>query len=116
MSDFLGKLRANEPLRLILWPIILGLVGYLVTKGTIDTNAADLITAVALLILGGSGIEAARMRVTAGAHVIDAVAATIEQVRGRVADALGQPGIDALTHLEQMLQTTAEGRGAHERE
>lgn len=113
MSSYLAKLRDNEPVRLILWPALAILTGWLVTKGVIGTDAADLITAGALLILGGGGIEAARTRVTAGAHVTDAVTATIDHVRDRVADSLGQPGVDALAHLEEMLQAVAEGRGQH---
>lgn len=109
-----GWLRRNEPLRLVLWPILVAAVSVLVTDGVISTDAADLITAVALLIFGGTGIEAVRLKVTPGGHIADAVTAVIEQVREQVGTTLGQPGLDALSHVEQALAAAAEGRGRHE--
>lgn len=116
MTGFLAKMRRHEPLRLILWPIVASVIGALLAKGAIAASDADLIMALVVLVLGGGGVEAARARVTPGAHVTDAVTGVVEQVRARVPDALGQPGIDALAHLEQMLTAAAEGRGLHEKE
>lgn len=113
MIDYLRGLRGNEPVRLILWPALIALVGWLVARGTIDTNAADLITALAMLILGGSGIEAARLQVTPGTHVTTAVEATIDQARDQVGEVLGQPGLDALAKVQELLQSSGEPRGRH---
>lgn len=104
MSDLLTRLRENEPLRLVLWPVILGTVGLLVGHGVVDTDGASIITGIAVLILGGGGLETARSQVTPGAHIADAVARTAEQLRGPVADTLGEPGLTALDQVTAMVE------------
>lgn len=113
VGDYLRGLRGNEPVRMILWPALIALIGWLVARGTIDTDAADLITAVALLILGPVGIEVARAQVTPGAHVTTAVEATVDQVRDQVGERFGQPGLDVLAQVQEVLQAAAESRGRH---
>lgn len=58
--DALKKLLGDEPLITRLGPVILAIVAYLVTRGVVDTDTADLITAVVVAIGGGGLLAAAR--------------------------------------------------------
>lgn len=119
MPGALTRLRENEPLQLILWPTLGAIATILVGKGVIDRDGASLLMAVAVTILGGSGIMAARDRVTPDAHLPDAVAAgaqsAINRVRGQVGDTLGDSGLAALDQIEGMIQAAATRTGRHER-
>lgn len=73
--SFLAKLRAYEPIRLYVYPLLVILVGILLTRGVIDGATADLIRglleALAVGVLGVSAAEAARARVTPEAKVLE---------------------------------------------
>ena len=81
----LAKLRAYEPVRLYVYPLLVILVGLLVTRGAIDASIGDLVVAAATALLGVGAAEAARAKVTPEAKVLDlgiAVAAdAIEAVK-----------------------------------
>ncbi|MFC9436926.1 hypothetical protein [Nocardia sp. NPDC057030] len=107
MRAYLTRLRENEPLQLILWPVLGAITTILVARGVIGDDMASVITAVAVAVLGGSGVIAARSQVTPAGHLPDAVAAAgvgaIERLRGQVADTLGQPGVDVLDQIQIMM-------------
>jgi hypothetical protein len=101
------RLRENEPLQLVMWPTLGAVASILVAKGVIDADVAALIMALAVAVLGGAGIVAARSQVTPEGHMPAAVAAgavaAVERLRGQVADTLGQPGIDVLDQVQIMV-------------
>ncbi|KIQ15341.1 hypothetical protein [Rhodococcus sp. MEB064] len=67
----LARLRAYEPVRLYVYPLLLVLVGLLVTRGAIDSSVGDLIIAATAAILGIGAAETARAKVTPEAKVLD---------------------------------------------
>lgn len=120
MRDALIRLRENEPLQLILWPILGALATILVARGIVSDDVVSVVMAAAVAILGGSGVIAARSQVTAPAHLPGAVAdgarSAVERVRGQVADVLGDPGVAALDQIDGMIQAIASERsGRHGR-
>ncbi len=112
----LAKLRANEPLRLYVYPALLALFGVLVVRGSVDADIADVITGIVTLIIGGSATELARSKVTPQDKVIDAVAvgaqAAITEATSNVRDVFGEPGVQV---LEQVSQVIEERVGRHRR-
>ncbi|MFC4124947.1 hypothetical protein [Nocardia rhizosphaerae] len=65
------ELAAREPVAVRLTPVLLAVVAYLVARGTIDDQLAELLVAVVVAVLGGGAIAGARARVTpasAGRH------------------------------------------------
>ncbi|OZF09806.1 hypothetical protein CH300_00045 [Rhodococcus sp. 15-1154-1] len=69
--SILTKLRAYEPVRLYVYPLLVILVGLLVGKGVIDASVGDLVTAAVTALLGITAAEAARSKVTPEAKVLD---------------------------------------------
>ncbi|OZE92438.1 hypothetical protein CH298_02580 [Rhodococcoides fascians] len=71
----LAKLRAYEPIRLYVYPLLVVLVAFLLARGIIDGATAELIRglleALAVGVLGISAAEAARAQVTPEAKVIE---------------------------------------------
>lgn len=119
--DLLNRLRENEPVQLILWPVLGAVTAILVAKGVIDDDLASVITAVAVAVLGGSGVMAARSQVTPPGHLpvvaAQAASSAAEALRGQVADNHGQPGVDALNYLQAMLAAKALAtKSRHERD
>ncbi|WP_280305359.1 phage holin [Nocardia neocaledoniensis] len=80
MIRALAWLRANEPVRLLMYPAIVAVVAYLVVNGTISDDFAQVITAVIALVLGVPAIEATRDRVTPRDRVPAAAAAAARSV------------------------------------
>lgn len=118
--NLLARLRENEPLQLVMWPVLGAVVTILVAKGVIDDDLASVIMAAAVAVLGGSGVVAARSQVTPAAHVrfaaAQAASSAVERLRGQVADTLGQPGSDVLDQIKFMLAARAfipHDMGAH---
>lgn len=68
MSKILSTLR-TEPIRAVLWPVLLGLVGYLVVRGAVDQFSADMIVAILAAVLGIPAAEVARAKVTPDAKL-----------------------------------------------
>lgn len=54
----------SEPVRTLAYPVLLALVGYLVTKGFVDGETGDIIIGALAGLVGAGGIEGARNRVT----------------------------------------------------
>jgi hypothetical protein len=54
----------TEPVRTRLYPVISLVVGYLVTRGAVDSNTADLVIGLVSALLGVGATEAARARVS----------------------------------------------------
>lgn len=105
----IAKLRASEPVRLFVYPALLALVVYLVGRGLVDAELADIITGVAALALGIPAAELARRRVTSPAGLGAAVAAGTEAVIDQVEqEAVQVLGSAAATVLQQVRQRVAE--------
>lgn len=113
----LAKLRAYEPIRLYVYPLLVVLVGSLLARGIIDGATAELIRglleALAVGVLGISAAEAARAQVTPEAKVIElgtAVAAdAIDAVRnGREID------VQAILRAAREAGTYFGNRGEHQ--
>ena len=69
-------LRGSEPVRLVLYPVLVTLVGYAVVRGVFDGSVATGLLAVAALALGVPAVEADRAQVIPTAKVAGAVADT----------------------------------------
>ena len=63
MNRIVAKLR-EEPVRTILYPLIVILLGIAVTRGFITSDTADLFTTIVATILGVTGVEVARSKVS----------------------------------------------------
>ncbi|MGW4090031.1 hypothetical protein [Nocardia sp. NPDC004750] len=63
MSKILSTLR-TEPVRAILYPLLVILAGVLVTRGVVDEFSADTIIGIVGAILGVPAAEIARAKVT----------------------------------------------------
>jgi hypothetical protein len=107
----IAKLRANEPVRLFVYPAVLALAVYLVGRGAIDAEWPDIITGIAALVLGIPAAEAARRQVTAPAHLGDALAPVVDSVLSQVEDGIAKHFGDAGTAaLQQIRDRVAEMR------
>lgn len=65
--DWLKKLRENEPLRLILYPLIIALGGLFIGLGWVDPDVWEVILAVVAAVFG---VEVARTQVTPNSHAV----------------------------------------------
>lgn len=63
MSKLIAALR-TEPIRTILWPVLVALAGVLVVRGIVDQFSADVIIGIVGAILGIPAAEAARAKVS----------------------------------------------------
>ncbi|WP_043735635.1 hypothetical protein [Nocardia asiatica] len=63
MSKILSTLR-TEPIRVLLWPVLVGIAGYLVVRGVVDEFSADMILVILAAVLGIPAAEVARTKVT----------------------------------------------------
>lgn len=104
--ELLSKLKASEPVRLYLYPILVILIGYGVYRGVVDDSVATLVVIPALgVLLGIPATEAARAKVTPQAKVPDIVDTAIAETREQVEQRFGAPGarvIDAVvTEINQ---------------
>jgi len=70
MSSILDKLR-SEPVRTILYPLVVILFGVLVTRGIIDSSTAGILAAVVAALLGVTATETARAKVVPLAKLPD---------------------------------------------
>lgn len=61
---WLQKVRANEPLRTTIYPLIIVLFGSLYASGTLDPDVGALIITVIGIILGVGTVETTRQNVT----------------------------------------------------
>jgi hypothetical protein len=68
MSKILSTLR-TEPVRALLWPVLVGIAGYLVVRGVVDEFSADMIVAILAAVLGIPAAEVARAKVTPDAKL-----------------------------------------------
>jgi hypothetical protein len=68
MSKLISILRA-EPVRALLWPVLVGIAGYLVVRGAVDKFSADMILVLVAAILGVPAAEIARAKVTPDAKL-----------------------------------------------
>lgn len=114
----LAALRANEPVRLLLYPVLVGAVGYLAIKGVIDADAAKLIAAALGLLLGGAVTETARANVAPKDRVPAAAAAAaraaLDDVEQAVTDMSGPALAAAVRAAREQIERAAPsgGRGA----
>jgi uncharacterized membrane protein YjjB (DUF3815 family) len=69
MNKLLSTLR-TEPIRALLWPVLVGIAGYLVVRGALDQFSADMIVAIVAAVLGIPAAEVARAKVTPDAKPI----------------------------------------------
>lgn len=119
----LARLRATEPVRLFAYPALLALAVWLVGRGIVDAELADIITGAAALLLGVPLAEAARRKVTAPANLNGAIAtgavAVLDQLEDDVAQWYGEPGTAALRQIKDRvaeLGDTGTPRGRHSAE
>lgn len=68
MGKVIAILR-TEPIRALLWPVLVGIAGYLVVRGAVDQFSADMILVIVAAILGIPAAEAARAKVTPDAKL-----------------------------------------------
>ncbi|WP_280248754.1 hypothetical protein [Nocardia abscessus] len=68
MSKILSTLR-TEPVRALLWPVLVGIAGYLVVRGAVDEFSADMILVILAAVLGIPAAEVARAKVTPDAKL-----------------------------------------------
>lgn len=104
----LAWVRANEPVRLLMYPAIVALVGYLVVNGTISDDFAQVIIAVIALMLGVPAIEAARGRVTPRDRVPAAAAAAarsvLDDVERVITSTFGPSGANVLRQAREEIE------------
>ncbi|MGI5222162.1 hypothetical protein [Nocardia sp. CA-290969] len=109
MGAALARLRANEPIRLVAYPALLAVVVYLVGRGWVAGDVADIITGVAALLLGVPAAEAVRSHATPDGHLRDAIAigteAALDQVENEAVQLFGP---DATALLAQIRARVAE--------
>ncbi|MDL9944169.1 hypothetical protein QSJ19_00950 [Gordonia sp. ABSL11-1] len=104
--ELLSKLKASEPVRLYLYPILVILIGYGVYRGVVDDSVATLVVIPALgVLLGIPATEAARAKVTPQAKLPDVVAdganVVVDRARQEIRDRFGDQGaevLDVVTH------------------
>ncbi|MGN2634635.1 hypothetical protein ACTD5D_39720 [Nocardia takedensis] len=89
----LSRLRASEPVRLMLYPLLAGVVAYLAITGVVDADFAQVLTAVVALVLGVPLTEAARGAVyaptTVPAVAAAAASTVLDEAEQAVTDAFG---------------------------
>lgn len=109
----IAKLRASEPVRLCVYPVLVVLAGYLIGRGFVDAELANGIVGVAALALGIPLAEIARRKVTAPANLRGAIMtgadAVLDQLEDDVTRWYGEPGAAA---LRQIRERVAEMRDA----
>ncbi|MCF3941312.1 hypothetical protein [Gordonia tangerina] len=93
--SILKKLWAYEPVRLVLYSVIVAVVGYFVTRGVLNKDLADLLIIPAIAVVMGVPLtEVARSKVTPQVKVPDIITenvdAAVSDVSGRVDDAVAQ--------------------------
>lgn len=111
----LAKLRAYEPIRLYVYPLLVILVGLLVTRGAIDASVGDLVVAAATALLGIGAAEAARAKVTPEAKVLELGAAVAADAAVAVRE--GKPvDVAAILRAAREAGTYFGNRGEHRRE
>lgn len=64
IRDTIEEWLAREPLLARVGPVVLAVAAYLLAKGTLDKETADLITAIVVAVGGGGALMLARDRVT----------------------------------------------------
>lgn len=113
----LARLRAAEPVRLFVYPALLALVVYLVGRGIVDAELADVITGAVALLLGVPLAEVARSKVTAPASLGPAITAgagaVLDQVEDEVAAKFGAPGTTVLQQIRQRVVELGDNGGRH---
>lgn len=77
----LTKLRSSEPVRLYVFPLLVVLVGTLVTKGVLDGDTATLVIGLVTAVLGLGAQEVARAKVTPAGRAAEVVVDVVEQVQ-----------------------------------
>lgn len=113
----LARIRANEPLRLYVYPTLVALAGILVVRGYIDADLTDaVVDALGVFILGIPAAELARRKVTPEGKVLDAIATgaqvALDEAHERVEQTFGQPGVQVLEQVQAQLE---ERVGRHRR-
>lgn len=63
MNNVITILR-SEPVRALLYPLLVALIGYGVTKGVVSSDLSGFVLAVVAAVLGLPAVEAARHRVS----------------------------------------------------
>lgn len=108
MIRALAWLRANEPVRLLMYPAIVAVVAYLVVNGTISDDFAQVVTAVVALVLGVPAIEATRGRVTPRDRVPAAAAAAartaLDAVENIVVGTFGPSGANVVRQVRAEIE------------
>lgn len=65
MKNSITSLLDSEPVLTRVGPVVLAIVGYLVAKGMVDEDTANLIVALAVAVVGSGAMVSARARVWA---------------------------------------------------
>lgn len=60
----------SQPVRIVFYPLLLALVAYLSTRGIVDSDTADWITAIIAAVLGIGGTEQVHAAVFSPATVV----------------------------------------------
>ncbi|MFC9768681.1 hypothetical protein [Rhodococcus jostii] len=106
----LKSLRASEPVRTTVYPILILALAVLVGSGTLSSDTSDLITTIAGLVLGVGATEAARAKVTPAGRVAE-VADVVTEVVAQVRRAGVSPEVQAI--LDRARQTVTGTTGRH---
>lgn len=108
MIRALAWLRANEPLRLLLYPLLVAVVGWLVVRGTITADIGEIAAAVLALLLGVPATEAVRARVTPNGRIPAAAAAAartaLDEVERTVADRFGPSAANVVRQAREEIE------------
>ncbi|MFC9769616.1 hypothetical protein [Rhodococcus jostii] len=104
------SLRASEPVRTTVYPILILALAVLVGSGTLSSDTSDLITALAGLVLGVGATEAARAKVTPAGRVAE-VADVVTDVVAEVRRAGVSPEVQVI--LDRARQTVTDTIGRH---
>ncbi|MFC9769108.1 hypothetical protein [Rhodococcus jostii] len=106
----LKSLRASEPVRTTVYPILILALAVLVGSGTLSSDTSDLITTITGLVLGVGATEAARSKVTPAGRVAE-VADVVTEVVAQVRRAGVSPEVQAI--LDRARQTVTDTIGRH---
>lgn len=63
MKNSIMSLLDSEPVLTRIGPVVLAIVGYLVTKGLLDQDTANFLVALAVAVVGSGALVSARSRV-----------------------------------------------------
>lgn len=103
MAATITRLAKSEPVRLLVYLALAGIVGTLAVRGYVTTDLGDAIIAAIALVLGIPAAEFARRKVTAPANLPTVTADVVDDLLSAagptIAGQFGEPGTQVLQQI-----------------